>query len=62
MIYHPQPAWAEKLYEAVEAAVDAGVTPVEFIKEARECWGVARSRQHGMDRYYWERVDKDNAR
>lgn len=45
----------DKIYDAVESAMEHGVTVEDFFREAKACWRIAldekrRSDQHALDR------------
>ncbi len=42
-----------KIYEAVEAAHEAGMTVEDFRAECRECWDVALKEKARMDGRAW---------
>lgn len=48
-------AMEDKIYDAVESAMEHGVTVEDFFREAKACWRIAldekrRSDQHALDR------------
>lgn len=45
----------DSIWEAVERATEAGMTPAQFIREARECWEQSLRDEHKRQMSEWDR-------